>query len=80
MRLLARRCMAWVMPSRKNALPRSLPPWRYGVATNSSAFGTANVAKSVGEDRLAMIAAAKHKRSLTDRRSRCCRSMEDRLK
>ena len=28
------------MPLRKKASAASLPPWRYGVATSSSAFGT----------------------------------------
>ena len=42
------RCIACVMPARKKASAASLLPWRYVVATSSSAFGTANVANSSG--------------------------------
>ena len=44
-----RRSIARVMPSRKNVSASSLLPWRYGVATSSSVFGTASVANRSGK-------------------------------
>ena len=37
------------MPPMKNRSAAARPPWRYGVATNSSAFGTASVANNSGK-------------------------------
>ena len=42
--------MACVMPSKKECLGLLFPPCRKGVATSSSAFGTAIVAKRFGKD------------------------------
>ena len=53
------------------------PPNRYGVATSSGAFGTNKVLKRSGKMLLSDFR-SQHKRNRTNRRTRCCRSMEGR--
>ncbi len=63
-------------PQGKTFPPSSLPPWRYGVATNSSALARRGWRR--GRERSAAAsAAAKHRRNPRGPHNQCCRSKAD---
>ena len=68
------RRIAKVMPSRKKVSAASLLLWRYGVATNSSALGTARVANSSGKQPASGNGGARRRKSPKGQRRRCCRN------
>ena len=76
----ASRCIACVMPSRKNASAFSLPPWRYGRRDQFLSLRHGERGEEIWEDSAQAIGAARRRRSPTGRRSRCCRSREDQSK